>query len=159
MVHEAAESPKAELLTLERARVVSRFDGARSIDRAATLRSDAQLLLRHLDALKSWRDDPRAVTYLGRTLEALGETRLAAEVYLYRSEIQGFEEEQWWATYRAGKLFAAEAPTFAEKLLWRAVVTRPHRVEPVRELAKLGRPVENYLALCEKRPGDLFVEP
>lgn len=157
VVHEVAESPKAHLLTLERGRVLSHFDGTRSADRAATLRSDAGLLLRHLDGLKAWSDDPRAVTYLGRTLEALGETSLAAEVYLYRSEMAGFDEERWWSTYRAGRLFAAEAPTLAEQLLDRAARERPHRVEPLQQLAKLGRAVD--LTGCEWRPGDLFAEP
>jgi glycosyltransferase involved in cell wall biosynthesis len=159
VVHETPTCAKPSLVLLAQGGVTSHFDSERNRDPAAKYRADAALLLAHLDKLPSWHTDPRSVFYLARTLEAAGEPALAAEAYLYRSEMDGFEEEGWYARFRAGALFRAHgAPTRGADLLRRVADERPWRAEPLAELAQAGENVAERLGQCSPRPEDLFAD-
>lgn len=157
VVHETPTCAKPTLTLLAQGSVTSHFDSERNRNPVAKYRADAALLLAHLDKLPSWHTDPRSAFYLARTLEAAGEPELAAEAYLYRSEMAGYEEEAWYARLRAGALFLAHgAPTRGADLLRLAASERPWRAEPLAELSKSGENVAERLSQCSPRPGDLF---
>jgi hypothetical protein len=105
-------------------------------------------------------DDPgdsRTVFYLAETYRFLGMPHEALRFYLLRAEMGGFDEERWYARYRAGVLMGGyvEGLAGAEQLLkaWRE---RPSRAEALRALARLADSVADKLA----QPDDiLFVTP
>lgn len=75
-------------------------------------------------------DDPRSTFYLGQTLETLGERAPARRAYLRRAQLGAFEEEAWYAQWRAAALFDGE-PTTALAEFIAAWERRPSRVEPL----------------------------
>lgn len=102
-------------------------------------------------------DNPRTVFYLARTLDDLDQPHEAIPLYLLRAELGGFEEERWWARYRAGVLLGGhvEGLQGAEQLV-RAWRERPSRAEALRALARLADAVADKLS----QPDDvLFVTP
>ena len=77
--------------------------------------------------------EPRATFYMAEALRNLGYLDDAAEVYAVRAQLGGFEEEAWFAEFRA-----AELRCDVEALLaaWRR---RPARHEPLEAAARLVR--------------------
>jgi len=77
-------------------------------------------------------NNPRTIFYLAQTYREMGDTR-ARDLYLKRADMGGFEEEAWYAQYRAALL--AEWPTRMVELLkvWQR---RSTRLEPLYDLVK-----------------------
>ncbi len=75
-------------------------------------------------------DNPRTVFYLAQTYREMGDPR-ARDLYLRRAGMGGFEEERWYALYRAALL--TDWPACATELMtaWEA---RPARLEPLHAL-------------------------
>lgn len=85
-------------------------------------------------------DDPgdaRAVFYLAQTLESLGETGGARRRYEERARMGGFEEEAWYASWRAAALLVDDDPELALGSLLAAWNRRPQRLEPVHDAVEL----------------------
>lgn len=94
-------------------------------------------LLQH--ALDRDPDDPRTVFYLAQTHSDLGEEERAIELYERRVAMGGWEEERFYAAYRAGVLRARRNEDRAFASLLQAWHLRPKRAEPLYELARLAR--------------------
>ncbi len=78
--------------------------------------------------------DARTVFYLAQTYRELGRTEDALRLYRQRMTMGGFEEERWYASYRAALLETEwSARSAALMASWEA---RPWRLEPLYELAK-----------------------
>lgn len=103
--------------------------GARSVK----LERDRGLLERRLEEAP---EDERTHFYLAQTYEGLGDTRRAIDLYRRRGALGGWEEEAWYATYRAASLEAAEDWDRGVAALLAAWGRRPTRVEPLYELAR-----------------------
>jgi hypothetical protein len=88
-------------------------------------------------ALEDRPDDPRTVFYLAQTLESLGRHERARELYLRRSELGGFEEEAWYAQWRAAALRNPNDPPGRLGELLSAWSRRPTRLEPLHDAVQL----------------------
>jgi hypothetical protein len=102
----------------------------------------------------------RAVFYLAQTYREMGDPR-ARDLYLRRTKMGGFEEERWYALYRAALL--APWPGQAVELM-AAWNTRPSRLEPLHALvSELNRRGLHWAAYALSAPVEpcadsLFVE-
>jgi glycosyltransferase involved in cell wall biosynthesis len=86
------------------------------------------------DDLQRDPDNPRTVFYLAQSLRELGSTA-ALGMYDRRVAMGGWEEERFYAAYRAALL----RETWAEVVdsLLRAWEMRPHRLEPLHDLVQM----------------------
>lgn len=78
-------------------------------------------------------DNARDTYYLAQTYSSLGDPR-AREMFLKRIDMGGFDEEVFYARFRAGML-APDWPTRRDELL-AAWESRPWRIEPLVALAR-----------------------
>lgn len=87
--------------------------------------------------------DPRTVFYLAQTYRDLGDER-ARVMYLRRVKMGGWDQETFYARYRAALL--AEWPRRMDELL-AAWESRPHRLEPLHDLvSELNRRSQHHAA-------------
>lgn len=112
-------------------------EGARSrgITAEEKFLKDAQLLEAEL---KKHPDDCRSRFYLAQSYHDAGRFKDAYENYLIRAEMPGWDEENFVAQYRAGKLAVRLDKPFGDilALLLKAFEMRPDRgAEPLHELA------------------------
>lgn len=92
--------------------------------------------------------DPRATFYMAQTLRLAGKFEAARIVYEERARLNGFDEERWYATYRAAAIRGN-----VEDLIecWRQ---RPWRHEPLTEAGRLiHRTAKNEDILFLEQPG------
>ena len=82
-------------------------------------------------ALKKDPTNPRTVFYAAQTHRELGHLDKARRLYQQRATMGGYEEERWYAIYRAALL----EPWSAERLMG-AWEQRPHRLEPLYALLR-----------------------
>lgn len=102
-------------------------------------------------------DDARAVFYLARTFADLGLVDLAIQTFSRRLELDGFDEETYYAAYQLGCLLCAhKSIDLGIPQLLRAWRMRPSRVEPLRALANAAN---NYADRVPKPDDILFVDP
>lgn len=80
-------------------------------------------------------DDERALFYLAQTLRDLGERSRAVARYERRAEMDGWDEETFFARYQAGVLLADDDWPRAMQHLVAAWELRPQRVEPLQALS------------------------
>lgn len=102
-------------------------------------------------------NDPRTVFYLAQTHRDLDQPIEAIRFYRLRTEMDGFDEETYFARYQLGVLLSGHVSfaAGAEELL-RAWRERPTRVEALRALADHA----NHVADKYPVPADrLFVNP
>lgn len=85
------------------------------------------------DEIRKNPDDPRTMFYLARTEESLGELELAARHFEIRSTMGAFEEEAWFAQYRAAAIRKDPMQ------LLKAWERRPWRAEPLCHVATFSR--------------------
>jgi glycosyltransferase involved in cell wall biosynthesis len=116
----------------------------------------ADKLERELDLLnKDWEEleDPRTAFYLSRTYDDAGKYQDARGWYTRRLQMAGWDEEQFYSTYRLGVcLLRLGADDEGCGVLWRAWGMRPHRLEPLVALA------EHYRTRAEWAPMWLICE-
>jgi glycosyltransferase involved in cell wall biosynthesis len=79
--------------------------------------------------------DARSVFNLAKTLDGLGRKEEAKEAFRTRVEMEGWDEEKWYARYRLGRLTAVDDFDAGAQLLLDAWRERPWRIEPLRALA------------------------
>lgn len=82
--------------------------------------------------LREFGDGARLLFYLAQTARELGDAVRARDLYRARAALGGFEEERWYAAYRAATL-EPDWPTRQATLIeaWEA---RPRRLEPLHAL-------------------------
>jgi glycosyltransferase involved in cell wall biosynthesis len=80
-------------------------------------------------------DDARAVFYLAQTHRDLGETDEAIALYERRAEMDGWDEETFYARYQLGLLLADDDWPRAMNTLIAAWEARPQRLEPLQALS------------------------
>jgi glycosyltransferase involved in cell wall biosynthesis len=88
-------------------------------------------------------DDSRTAFYLAQTYECLGELHNAYTIYRYRSQLPGWDEENYETFYRLGRITNVLSKT-DENFTWdmafnyfcTAFKIRPHRAEPLIEIAE-----------------------
>jgi glycosyltransferase involved in cell wall biosynthesis len=90
-------------------------------------------------------EDPgnaRTVFYLAQSYRDAGNIPAAIQYYRMRAEMNGWDEERWYARFRLGCLLVehVDFKLGAEELL-RAYRERPHRIEPLRALANSANSV------------------
>jgi hypothetical protein len=118
----------------------------------AKLRNDLELLT--ADLIRN-PGSARSCFYLAQTYFDLDLVDEAIQFYRLRAEMDGWDEETFYARYRLGVLLC-EHRSFAEgaRELLRAWEQRPSRIEPLRALANVANNVANKFP----HPGDrLFV--
>lgn len=101
---------------------------------------DRDLLLKEFAKNPS---DPRTAFYLAQTYECLGELHNAYNIYLYRSKLPGWDEENYETFYRLGRVAEALSKT-DENFTWNmafdyfctAFRLRPGRAEPLIYIAE-----------------------
>jgi glycosyltransferase involved in cell wall biosynthesis len=130
LVYNHARAARTDVL-----QIIDHADGG---CRADKLERDRRLLEDHLEEHPG---DTRAVFYLARTFEDMGDWEAARVHYQRRAQMGGWEEERWWAQYRAGWM-AAYLPggvnTAIEELV-AAYRARPGRAEPLARIIELCR--------------------
>ena len=89
--------------------------------------------------------DARATFYTAETLKNLGETHAAIGAYLKRAEMNGWEEEAWYAFYQAARL-AEDVPGLLE-----AHRRRPYRHEPLTAAGRILARKPNPDVLFQER--------
>jgi glycosyltransferase involved in cell wall biosynthesis len=99
-------------------------DGAATADK---LERDLRLLAPGVEAR-----DPRSTFYSAEALRFLGNYPAAVVLYARRAELNGWEEERWYARYMAAKLRGDIAG------LWDAWQARPWRHEPLTAAAEIA---------------------
>ncbi len=110
--------------------------------------------LRLLEAgLRREPDNARYRFYLAQTLYDAGEYARAAEAYRKRIEAGGWEEEVWYALHRLAlcHLRLNDSAAFID-LSFHAYRRRPHRAEPLYELARALRQAGDHeaaMSACE----------
>lgn len=102
-------------------------------------------------------NDPRTVFYLAQTHRDLDQPHEAIRFYRLRAEMDGFDEETYYARYQLGVLLSGHVG-FAEGAdeLLKAWRSRPHRVEALRALAAHAEHVADKYPVPTDR---LFVNP
>src|SRR5690606_2444314 len=81
-------------------------------------------------------DDARTVFYLGLTYQDLGRREQAIDLLTRRSEMGGWDEQVFYAAYRAAVLTAELDWERGVSALLEAWSRRPTRAEPLHELAR-----------------------
>ena len=125
-------------------------DQADGANRPGKFDRDIQLLLGGLEAEP---DNGRYVYYLAQSYRDAGAFEKAAEAYLRRFEMGGWEEERWSALLNAARcrLQLGDEAGFVETE-GRAFSLRPQRAEPLHDLAIFYRQRQRYeeaMACCE----------
>ncbi|HYP07895.1 MAG TPA: glycosyltransferase [Bryobacteraceae bacterium] len=92
--------------------------------------------------------DPRTTFYLAQSQCDLGNLPVALEWYTKRTLLEGWEEERWYAMYKAAQVRHALGHDWfrVEEAYLAAYRTRPSRVEPLYEVVKHYRECEDYTA-------------
>jgi glycosyltransferase involved in cell wall biosynthesis len=104
--------------------------GARSKNREATLKKDANMLE---EALKENPTNSRNQFYLGLTYFCLNDFDKAYEAYQRRCEMKGSLDELFWSAYSCGKIEMDRGHSPVDWLL-KAHRIKPERVEPLYKL-------------------------
>jgi len=90
--------------------------------------------------------EPRTAFYLARTYDDMGDMAQAIEWYRTRLNLEGWEEESFYARFRLGvNLLNLGAHAEAAGHLWAAWGQRPGRAEPMVALAEHYRLTEQWL--------------
>jgi tetratricopeptide (TPR) repeat protein len=81
--------------------------------------------------------NPRTMFYLAQTRENIGDSLGAIAAYRARIEMGGWDEEIFWSLYRSARLLeaAGDWPAAAQMYI-NAWEYRPHRLEPILQLAR-----------------------
>lgn len=164
------EQPTHEYLTLDQPyrraasgwQIIHHADGGSRHDK---FERDYRLLYRHH---VTHRDDARTIFYLARTCEDMGVDTEAVAWYQLRASMTGtWEEERWWAEYRAAYLISKQDAAAGVGRLYVAWESRPHRAEPLARIIELsirngwGRIEQEARRLregCDRKDDILFVE-
>ena len=117
--------------------ILVRHDGARARDPQTYLRDVALLE-------QATRDEPnnsRYVFYLAQSLGDCGQLDAACNQYLKRAQMGGWEEERWYAQFRAAQLaeLLGQPTALVQGGYLAAYQARPGRAEPLYELARYHR--------------------
>jgi len=117
-------------------------DGHRSRNYQEKLRRDIDVLE---EAVTGEEDKPRYTYYLAQTYREAGRHEQAAETYLRRAAMGGWEEEVWSSLYNAGRCYQA-LKRFDETLTQylKAFDFRPSRAEPLYRAAEYARNEKRY---------------
>lgn len=114
------------------------FDSARNaLPQEEKYRRDAETLR---TALLTEPDNARYVFYLGQSWRDARQPEKALAAYQRRAAMPGWEEESWYAQYQSAKLLeqlGRRAEAVEAHLA--AYQRRPHRAEPLYELARMHR--------------------
>jgi len=118
-------------------RILVNHDGARARDPQTYLKDVALLE-------KALRDEPgnaRYVFYLAQSLKDARQLAPSRERYLQRAAMGGWEEERWYAQFRAAQLaeLLGLPPAEVREGYLMAYQARPVRAEPLYELARYER--------------------
>ena len=99
---------------------------------------DAEILT---EALKDEPDNHRYLFYLAQSYFDSQQWEKAFDAYINRVKAGGWEEEQWYSAYRMAIISTIEKRHFAEQsqLYLQAYAMRPHRSEPLWQLARIHR--------------------
>ena len=98
--------------------------------------------------------DPRNTFYLAQTYECLNNLEEAYQIYQYRAELNGWDEENFMTFLRLGNLAKQLYPNdwpLAMNYFLKAFSLRPHRIEPLLKIADYYWPHNiptGYLFLC-----------
>lgn len=113
---------------------------------------DSELLLREFEKNPA---DSRSAFYLAQTYECLGDLENAYKYYDLRSQLPGWDEENYETFYRLGGVvnnLSGFDKRFTKKMAYdyymKAYNLRPHRAEPLVKIAEMYWP-SNY-SLCFK---------
>ena len=117
--------------------ILVNHDGARARDPRTYLR-DIEVLER---ALADEPGNGRYVFYLAQSLRDAGQLAASRERYLQRAAMGGWEEERWYAQFRAAQLheLTGASPQQVREGYLAAFQARPTRAEPLYELARYHR--------------------
>ena len=109
-------------------------DHASGSNRIDKFERDIRLLS---EALKTDPDNARHQFYLAQSLRDAGQTANAAEAYLKRAQMGGWEEEGWYARLQHARTLKqlGDEAGFVKQAL-EAFNQRPHRAEPLYDLAR-----------------------
>jgi len=113
--------------------VIHHGDGGSKADKVSR---DIKLLSRDLLDDPS---NPRTHFYLAQSLRDSGDLHGAIDHYLQRIELGGWEEECFFSQYQVGLLQSKLGLPAATASLLSAWNIRPHRAEPMYQLARLAR--------------------
>jgi glycosyltransferase involved in cell wall biosynthesis len=112
-------------------------DHADGANRAGKLDRDIRLLR---EGLANEPDNGRYLYYLAQSCRDAGRTAEAAEAYARRATMAGWDEETWHAQLQASRCYLGLGDNAGFLLAAaRAFDLRPHRAEPLYELAKFHR--------------------
>ena len=138
VLHEYLDSTEAHAWrALPGPKILVNHDGARSRDPQTYLR-DIEVLERALAA------DPgncRYAFYLAQSLRDAGQLGPSRERYLQRAAMGGWEEERWYAQFRAAQLhvLTGAPPEQVREAYLACYQARPSRAEPLYQLARYHR--------------------
>lgn len=134
VTHEYISSPTALTSSLlPELTLIHHGDGANRSDKFGR---DIRLLTEALDAEP---DNPRSQFYLAESYRNLGHPEEALGWYRKRaSNVAGWDEETWFATYQAARMRMALGHEWDEVLpeLLRAYALRPSRLEPLYDIVR-----------------------
>ncbi|HXS53127.1 MAG TPA: glycosyltransferase [Usitatibacter sp.] len=135
VIHEyLAATPPVRFALLDWPRIVVRQDGARSRD-PGKLDKDIQVLRA---ALAREPGNTRYAFYLAQTLRDAGDLAGALEAYRQRWNMEGWDEERWYALYQVARMTERLGANVGEvqAAYLAAYRERPSRAEPLFNLAR-----------------------
>lgn len=157
VTHEYWNCPSGQVVSLKSLWIDDYGDGG---SKAEKFERDIRLLTKGLE------DDPkngRYAFYLAQSYQNSGQHTLAIEYYKKRIEMGGWEEETWYAMWQMGRCYfelkkeeGKEEKEVEKALFWyqQAFEKRPHRAEPLKDLAAYYRGKgQNQLAYMFARQG------
>lgn len=115
-------------------------DGARNADPKAKFESDAKMLEA---ALRKDSTHARSVFYLAQSYRDAGNLELASRTYKKRVEMGGWAEEVWYSLFQIAVINERRGKFSVESYL-KAFQYRPSRAEPLHELARHFREVDQH---------------
>ena len=133
-----------------RLRDISFVDHASGSNRGEKIVRDTGLLTQDLERDP---DNPRSHFYLAQTYREAGDFQKAADHYARRAALGGWAEEAWYAVLQQARCLRdlGDDDGFQRQAL-AAYNARPHRAEPLYELARFHRQARRYdtaLLFCE----------
>ena len=144
VLHEYADCPKQDRQTIKVEgdyHVVARTEGQErnvGISPVEKYSKDAELLV---EALKEEPGNHRYMFYLGQSYFDSQQWDKAFDAYTVRAAAGGWEEEAWYSAYRMAIIACIQQRPWPEcsQLLLQAYNMRPHRAEPLWQLARIHR--------------------